>query len=166
MDDKLLKKKFYRRFFSESIIYIISIVVFTIITILAASDYIQAGKELWVVVISSILLIICFIIVVFELRLLILDFLLLKRGAYRKVTGTIIGIKEKEQGGDPPIITYYPIIRDDLTGKEIKLDVMGIDVKNSIHKYCRYSFLYLPHTKYAVLIETFSFIGKNEADIV
>ena len=99
------------------------------------------------------------------MRLLILDMITIKKGTYKKITGTVIGIKEKEQGGDPPTTKYYPIIKDEVTGEEVKLDVMDTDVQRKVHKYCRYSFLYLPHTKLAVIAESFSYINTENPNL-
>lgn len=155
-----LKKKFYLQFYLTLIIGLIGIITLVVCAVGLFIDYAQTGKYLWLAIAISIVLVVALIMCIKEMRLLILDMISIKKGAYKKITGVVIGIKEKEQGGDPPTTKYYPIVKDEVTGEEVKLDVMCSDVQRKVHKYCRYSFLYLPHTKLAVITESFSYINN------
>lgn len=160
-----LKKKFYIQFYFALIVGLIGIITPVVCAVGLFIDYAQTGKYLWLAIAISIIFVVALIMWIKEMRLLILDMITIKKGTYKKITGTVIGIKEKEQGGDPPTTKYYPIIKDEVTGEEVKLDVVDTDVQRKVHKYCRYSFLYLPHTKLAVIAESFSYINTENPNL-
>lgn len=145
MKEKLIKK-FYHRFFSSCIISTICVVIFTILII-----YSIYNDEKFLVRFFLVSFLIFFLIIIFlELRKCVLDLLAIKNGDFKIITGIVIKIKEVDEGGDVTVIHHYPIVRDDETGQEIKLDAQGC------LKGCRYTFLYLKHTKLAVVIEDIS----------
>lgn len=97
--------------------------------------------------------------------LLVSDFICVRKDIIKKTTGIVVSIKAEKQGGDPPTTRYYPIIKDENTGDEIKLDIAELKMEESIKRNRRYSFLYLPNTKLAVLDENFSYITVGEKDV-
>ena len=149
MKEKLIKK-FYSKLFSSCMVSAICIFIFTIGIIFILNDDIHdnGGPLLLLLVVSF--LIIFLIIIFLELRKCVLDLLAIKNGDFKIITGIVIKIKEVDEGGDVTVIHHYPIVRDDETGHEIKLDAQGC------LKGCRYTFLYLEHTKLAVVIEDIS----------
>ena len=148
-----LKKRFYQRFiFSTAVLSLILCVLIGFV-IYSAISYARDHKDLWVVLVFSVFLVsfIC-LTIIFE-RPFISDLICLKKNSPKKIVGIVVRLETKEEGGDPPTTKYYPIVKDENTGELIKLDIMGTDVKTQIYIQCRYTFLYLPNTKLAIVIK-------------
>jgi hypothetical protein len=77
-----------------------------------------------------------------------LDFKAAKRKKFESVTGTVARYKKVNHGGEPPTTSFYPIIKDSITGKELILKVNGAEINR------RYTFIYLKHTKLALIKST------------
>ncbi len=92
---------------------------------------------------------------------------LISEGDIQYYVDSVVSIERKLQGGEVITYDYYAHVNDEATGDTIRLKMIENEekIQMSIHKQCRYSFLYLPHTKYAVITETFSYIGENEAEV-
>ena len=155
-----LKKRFYKKFVFSTIVLLLTLCVLIVLVIYTAIDYANNHKNFLVMLLFSIFLVFSICITIVYERPFICDLIYLKKNLPKKIVGIVVGLESKEEGGDPPTTKYYPIVKDENTGKLIKLDIMGTDVRTEIHKQCRYTFLYLPHTRLAILIKNFQYIDK------
>lgn len=160
MEIRNLKERFYKKFVFSIIVLLLTLCVLIVLVIYAAIDYTNNHKNFWVMLLFSIFLVSSICITIIYERPFISDLIYLKKNSPKEIVGIVVGLEAKEEGGDPPTTKYYPIVKDENTGELIKLDIMGTDVRTEIHKQCRYTFLYLPYTKLAILIENFQYIDN------
>ena len=158
---EVLIKRFYKRFCIELPVCAVAVIGMAILFVFGLLDYLQTKQ-----VITLCLSIACFVIFMGFLIAaiknavpLVSDFICVRRNLFKEITGTVVYIEEEEQGGDPPTTKYNPVVKDETTGEEVKLDISGEIEK--IHKNCRYGFLYLPNTKFAIVERTFSFFDST-----
>ena len=135
-----LKKKFYKRFLLEISILGLIVIVLILSVVTAFGD---GDKEIGILL--AIFLAGMQIFLIRQLIVYLLDWHNLKTNTVKRIKGSIIKIKIVEEGGDVVTFARYPIVREDVTGKEY---VMKID---NVRLGEKYTFLFLKHTKMAVV---------------
>ena len=167
--EKYLKKYFYKIFSIYVPVYIIFVCIFLSLLIVALLDCLQTINifHICLLIIGTVAFLFLLFAGTKELITLLLDFISIRKNQIKQITGIVVSIERKLQGGEVVTAEYYASVKDETTGNTLRLKMIENEerVQMSIHKNCRYSFLYLPHTKYAVTAETFSYIDKDEVDI-
>lgn len=148
--EKKLITKFYKVFITSSLGFFICIMLFLIGTIITLNDCLSNDESPFFPLVLFIFLIVSLIIAFRYLRDYFFDLSAVRKKDFKTITGVVIRLQKVEGGGEVPPVYYYPIIRDDETGKEIGLTLEGCLIG------CRYKFLYLEHTKIAVISENIS----------
>lgn len=145
----VLAKAFYKKFATNLIIWLLAIAGVSFALFYSVHN---GEAKLWLLICFAVLwIIVIFFGIFFQIKY-ILDVFAIKKEKFMTVTGKVIDLKRVEEGGDPPTVSIYPVIQDEETHKTIKLDIVDRKVQTT----CKYTFLYLPHTKLAMVVEDFS----------
>ena len=167
--EKYLKKYFYKIFTVYVLVYGIGMCIFLGLLIVVLLDCLQTINmfEICLLIVGAIVFLYFLFTGIKEMITLFLDFISIRKNQIKQIIGTVVSTERKLQGGEVITYDYYAHVNDEATGDTIRLKMIENEekIQMSIHKQCRYSFLYLPHTKYAVITETFSYIGENEAEV-
>ena len=142
-----LKKKFYRKFLLLVIGVLVPNVVLGILTVLFWQKLGVAKGTLIIPIVCSVVLLVVLIGSVVILLPYLMDWGLVIKSNYKVIKGTIQGNQSGEANGNAPASNYFPIVRaeDGTTFQILKAD--GAEPGK------QYRFLYLPHTKLAVIIK-------------
>ena len=136
-----LKKRYFRRIFGE----LLGTIIFVLILCFYRGGVFHLEDGRWM---PAILLIILWgSFTAYRVIPVVRDFSYVRENRCERVTGEIVEHKRVKSGKYSH--TYYPIIRDDRTLERIKLN---LDYREA-EVGRRYTILYLPHTKFAVVEE-------------
>ena len=161
MEEKLVKR-FYISLWGNTIVSIIFIVFFAIVLIVTYVDYNRGNVEFSrLIVIVVILLILIPNIILKPLIPKLRDLPAVRQRKFEKMTGTIVRYREVML--DEYTSDHRPIVKDNVTGKEIMLRIVNRESPTTyklpfqkdeivdFKYYGTYSFIYLKNTKLAVI---------------
>lgn len=145
--ESMLVKKYYRNFL---LMIIVSIPITVLLVVFAAVYWVKYanGEEvLFFSLLSSCLAVIFAALSVRMLYPYIKDFSAVRNKEWIETTGLVVGIKEVHSSCDPPTTEYCPVLKLSDGDEEVILNVDGMEQGK------KYKFIYLPHTKLAIIIE-------------
>ena len=141
-----LKKKFYKRFALTAIAVLVADIVIGALAIIFWIKFAQAKSIIVIPIVFSVVLLICMIGTVTNLIPFLMDLGRVRKNAFQVIKGTIEG-NPKGADGDSPTPNYLRTVKaEDGTTFQIL-------IVDGAQKGKRYRFLYLPHTKLAVILE-------------
>ncbi len=151
-----LFEAFYQRFKSTLLWIIVTLIGSSFVLLFVILDYINKIDGLEAVIIGVFLMLIVLVVSFVIIGQYVLDVIAIKRETYKTITGKVEYIKCVDCEDNTTRVVHNPIVKDDLTGKKIKLKV----IKRAVGNSCRYTFLYLPHTKLACVLDDLYCIEK------
>lgn len=146
MQEKL-RKIFFKRFWIALTGGLFGIAILVVVSVITLVNYLKTYEKIYLPLIFFAFFIGMIIGTLISIRPFIKDWKAVKTNNFEKLTGSVIRFRKVEHGGEPPDTSYYPIIAEAETGKEIELKI------DSLHLGETYSFYYLKYTKLAIIIE-------------
>ena len=134
-----LKNKFFRSLIVSTSLFTLSIFVFLIVLLISWATFPGFLSIIFTAFLGLYILYAAKKLVPF-----LKDWDSIKNKHYELAEGIVVGYKKHIHGGEPPTTSYTPIIQDEISNRQIELDVDGTVLNG------RYRFLYLKNTTLAV----------------
>jgi MFS family permease len=164
--EKKLIKRFYISFVATVTMFAFLFAIFTAGTIHLWNQYEQGEETVFWAILFMVFLLITILTFIVLLIPILRDLPAVRKGNFERMTGTIIRYKRVQHGGEPPTHSWHPIVRDNTSNKEIELTIINRNEnKNEVYNpltnkddvaselYGTYEFIYIPHTKLAVIVD-------------
>lgn len=141
-----LKKIFYKWFFFSAAAIIISLSVIVVFMIIFWVRYANGEDLLFYSVVFTVISGVVGPYSVYKLWDFFRDLKNVRKNDFLTITGTVVGFKKVEYGGDPPTKDLFPIVKNE-EGNEVWLKI------DNLHLNDNGTFMYLPHTRYAIKVD-------------
>ena len=142
-----LKKIFYKRFALNAFATLVADIVIGALAIIFWLKFSEAKSIMIIPIVFSVVLLILLIGTITTLTPYLRDWGRVRKNDFQVIKGTIEGSKKEGRNSGSSATEYFPIVKaeDGTTFQIMKVD--------GARKGQRYSFLYLPHTKIAVILK-------------